>query len=393
MLPTDSLLENKEAARIAPQLDRTVESKPHDAKVTEAARLAADARIVEEFRLAADAKKARLAADAKIAQEARLVADTKITECADPKSNAAAAYLITLGVGSRSVVSARLKKIVGFFDSSGCSLYDFSWEKLTPAQTLALHKHLVRDSPKNAPEIISALRGVLLEAVKIGQMKEDDYDLVSHLPTIRKSKSSSVRECSHEEVVRLTGICDPKTIVGVRDHAIMGLIAYAGLRRREVVALNIGDFRKENRGLHIAGVKGKSRGIPLSQWLMFLLNQWVTERQRLHSASQLALWEEKNRESEKLTGRPLPVEDLPPLPENSPMFVAMRKSENGSKLTSSRLTAQAITGIFENRCQEAGIEKISPGELRVYGLRNLMVGADISIMQYLTGYKKTVVAQ
>ena len=48
-----------------------------------------------------------------------------------------------------------------------------------------------------------------------------------------------------------------------RDAAILGVLVYAGLRRGEVVGLNVGDFSQTAATLHVRGKGNKDRVIPL----------------------------------------------------------------------------------------------------------------------------------
>ena len=61
---------------------------------------------------------------------------------------------------------------------------------------------------------------------------------------------------SRDQVKQLLSTCDKNTLIGMRDYAIILLMVTAGLRRIEVIRLNVGDVTSED-GNYIVWIKSK----------------------------------------------------------------------------------------------------------------------------------------
>ncbi len=64
---------------------------------------------------------------------------------------------------------------------------------------------------------------------------------------------------------------------GARDADLIGVL-YFGLRRAEVVALNLADYQDETGALFVKGSKGKDRTIYLTGGAKKALAAWLTWR-------------------------------------------------------------------------------------------------------------------
>ena len=76
---------------------------------------------------------------------------------------------------------------------------------------------------------------------------------------------------------RLLEAPDSKTPVGVRDRAILGVLAYSACRVGELVKLRVGDFKAsgEHRVLAVQGKGGKERTVPLHLEAVERLSAWL----------------------------------------------------------------------------------------------------------------------
>lgn len=77
---------------------------------------------------------------------------------------------------------------------------------------------------------------------------------------------------------RLLDAPDPDTPMGVRDRAIIGVLAYSACRVGELVALRVRDFvtSGEHRVLQIMGKGGKERTVPLHLEAVERLTEWLS---------------------------------------------------------------------------------------------------------------------
>jgi integrase len=87
------------------------------------------------------------------------------------------------------------------------------------------------------------------------------------IPPVRTWRHSSIpRHISPAEVERVIGACDPATPLGLRERAVVVLLAYLGLRAGELIRLKLDDVDWTEGCLIIrAGKNCRERGLPLSQ--------------------------------------------------------------------------------------------------------------------------------
>ena len=112
-------------------------------------------------------------------------------------------------------------------------------------------RHLV---PKRAQYVGTALRSFLRFLFLRG---ETAADLARAVLTVRHARHVGVpRHLPPEDVEQLLGGCDPSSVTGRRDHAILLLLARLGLRASEVMALQLGDLRWREGELIVRG-KGR----------------------------------------------------------------------------------------------------------------------------------------
>lgn len=86
-------------------------------------------------------------------------------------------------------------------------------------------------------------------------------DFALSVPTVRRWRHAKVHPYLRpEEVERLLETCDRTTSIGLRDHAILLLLARLGLRAGEVAALEVGDVRWRSGEILVRG-KGRVLGL------------------------------------------------------------------------------------------------------------------------------------
>jgi site-specific recombinase XerD len=127
------------------------------------------------------------------------------------------------------------------------------------------------------------------------------------------------------ELKRLLSAPDSADFNGCRDFAILVSLGFTGMRRQELVGLNLKDIDLERRAIRVMGKGSKERLIPMNDFVLKALNSYLEVR--------LA------------TGDP----------------EAVFLNRNGG-----RLTGRSIVNIVRKYVQKAGIgkDKISPHKLR-----------------------------
>ena len=111
--------------------------------------------------------------------------------------------------------------------------------------------------------VVTALRMFVRFLVVEGKCAPGLEDAI---PTIAEWRLSSLpRYLPTEEVERLIAACDPSTVIGARDRAIMLLLARLGLRASEVARMSLGDINWDEGTLVVAGKSRREVRLPLTQ--------------------------------------------------------------------------------------------------------------------------------
>lgn len=127
----------------------------------------------------------------------------------------------------------------------------------------ALMEKLESASIRRAKRVTSSLRMYLRFLASTGRCPGT---LVDAVPTVPEWRQATLpRYLAPEQIERAIASCDPTTTVGVRDRAIVLLLARLGLRAGEVSGLRLGDIDWENALIRICGKSRREAAIPLPQ--------------------------------------------------------------------------------------------------------------------------------
>jgi integrase len=269
--------------------------------------------------------------------------------------NPAVVYLATLAPGSRRTMEQALNTIallLGFDDLLQCP-----WGKLRFQHTTAIRTMLMAQyQHTTANKMLSALRGTMKQAWKLGQLDSESYQRAVDLDAVRGSSPDAAagRSVDRPELEALLTACaNDDSIMGVRDLALIALAYSAGLRRAEFVSLDLKDFDTVKETLTVRGKRNKTRVIPVVGGALVALKQWLEVRGDAPGALFLRIWK-------------------------------------GGNLSTQRLTAQAIYHIQAQRAKQGGVEHFSPHDFRRTFAGDLLdAGVDIVTVQKLMGHADT----
>lgn len=265
----------------------------------------------------------------------------------------AAVYLAHLAPGSRRTMTGALNTMAGLLSGDRCDMRTLDWSALRYQHTTAL-RTILADlySPATANKMLAALRGVLQEAWRLGKMTAEEYRRAADVSAVRGSTLPRGRAISKSELSRLFVVCaKDRTIAGRRDAAILAVLYNCGLRRSELVDLDVSDYDADEAALVVRSGKGQKARMSYTTGI-----------------SQKAL-------EEWLAGRGLSA---------GPLFTPVNKS---GKVTLRRLSDQAVRKLLLKRGTEAGVSHFSPHDLRRTMIGDLLdAGADISTVQKLAGH-------
>ncbi len=268
--------------------------------------------------------------------------------------NPALVYLASLGPSSRRTMRSALDTIARLVSGGEATAETLPWHTLRRQHTAAVRAALAsRYGVRTANRMLAALRGVLREAVELGLMDAESFQRASRIKTIRGKPAPAGRALEREELRALFASCtggDNAAPIDVRDAALLAVLYGAGLRRAEVVQLDVSDLAMESGALVVHGKGNKVRLAYVPESGRPLLAAWVSLRGA----------------------------------DAGPLFVPVQKD---GVLVSRRLTEGAIYKILERRARIADVPHFSPHDCRRTFIGDLLdAGADMSTVKDLAGH-------
>jgi site-specific recombinase XerD len=274
----------------------------------------------------------------------------------------AAVYLASLSLRSRRTIGGDLQTIAALLTTGRCDMISLDWASLRYWHCAALRSALAtRYSHTTANRMLSALRGVLKAAWRLGQLPTEEYHRAIDLSPVRGETLPRGRALSPGELRALFASCDDGKHAGIRDQALLGILYGCGLRRAEAVALDVGDYYKDRDEVRVRSGKGnKQRAVYLPPGAKIALERWLFVR-----------------------GEAVGIE------ENQPLFLPVLKGKQavGGRIVLRRLTDQSVMHILLHRARLAGLAKTSPHDFRRTFISDLLdAGADIATVQKMAGH-------
>ena len=269
----------------------------------------------------------------------------------DPARHPVAVYLARLAPGSRRSQRAALETMAGLLTSDRVGAEELPWHHLGYQHTQALRAALAdRYSPATGNRHVAALRGVLREAWRLGLMSAEDLQRAMDLPAVRGERLPRGRALSRGELRALFESCRGGSPADARDAALMGVLYAAGLRRAEVVTLEVADYDPETGALIIRGKGNKERIAYIDNGAADAVAEWVTVRG-----------------------------DQP-----GPLFCPVTQT---GEVVVRPMTDQAVYAILQSRASKAKVRAFSPHDLRRSCVSDLLdAGVDISVVQRFVGH-------
>jgi integrase len=208
-------------------------------------------------------------------------------------------------------------------------------------------------SPASINKALCALRGVLREAWRLGQIAAEDYHRAADLEPIRGASILCGRALEPNEVAALFHTLQrDRSPAGARDAAVLALgLAGGGLRRAEISALELPRSLDQNTWvLTVDGKGSRVREVPLKNGCVDALRAWLSHRGD----------------------------------EPGPLLCPVLK---GGHIRIRRLSEEAVYRICVRRAEEAGVPPFTPHDMRRTYISTLLDrGVDLSIVSKLVGH-------
>lgn len=266
-------------------------------------------------------------------------------------------YLGSLSPGSEPTMKRSLSLIAQLLTNGEADYLTLNWAELRYKHTAAIRAALIKNyEPATVNRVLCALRRVLKEALRLELMAPVDYARAVDITSVKASKELRGRALSQDEIDSLMKTCfSDRTPAGFRDAALIAILRGAGLRRAEVVKLDLKDFKNDGE-IKIRSGKGRvDRTVYLSTGAITIINDWIDIRTR------------------------------------SPGALLCQVNKSG-RVVQQRLTPQAVLFILQKRGLEAGCEHFSPHDMRRTFVSDLLTAdTDIATVQSLAGHSNPAI--
>ncbi len=271
--------------------------------------------------------------------------------------NPAVVYRDSLSRGSYWAVRHSLETIAEILGGEDADPWTFPWERLTYQHTARVRRAIVeRYAPATVNKMLSALRGVLKTAWRLGLMDAETYRRAAAVENVKARVQPKGRAVEPDELAELFRVCaEDESPAGRRDAALFAVLYGAGLRRAELCGLDLADFDALDCAIRVRAGKGRrDRTVYLPAAVCRHLCSWVEVRE----------------------GEP------------GPLFCPVRST---GEVPITRLRGEAVWYILKRRMRQAGLAGITPhGFRRAFVSSLLAAGVDLLTVQELVGHADAV---
>lgn len=260
--------------------------------------------------------------------------------------NPAIVYLASLAPTGRRSMKGRLRTVAEIL---GTNVQTIPWEQLRYEHVEAIRAKLQESdlAPATINATLYALRGVARAAFNLELLPADAYERIRNVKPVKGTRLPPGRALAVGEIGAMLNTCT-EPVIGTRDAALISLMYAGGLRRAEIVALDVEDFHGGE--LKVRGKGNRERMLYVDNGALDALNDWIGIRGT----------------------------------EPGPLFCPVRK---GGEIQPRRMTDQAVYSLLLTRATKAGISRFSPHDLRRSFISELLdKGADIATVQQLAGH-------
>ena len=268
------------------------------------------------------------------------------------------AYLAGLAPASQEAVRKRLRAVARL---AGTASYTaLPWGQMRDYDVAFIRQRLMQSdaAPATVNLTLAALRGVAKAARNANLMSDEEYRRIYEVKPDKGTRLPAGRATSGGELAALVEACDrdPGT-AGVRDAAMLAVLYTGGLRRSEVAGLTLADYTPAPPTLRVEGKGRKEREVPLPASAHAALAAWLALRG-----------------------------DAP-----GGLFLPL---SHGGRIIGGSITAQAVNNMLIKRAREAGVDHLSPHDMRRTFVSTLLdKGVDISTVQQLAGHASVTTTQ
>lgn len=261
-----------------------------------------------------------------------------------------AVYLAGLAPGSRRTMRQALNVVANMI-SVNASAMDLPWARVGYQHVSAVRARLAESyAPTTANKMMAALKGVMKQAFSLGMIDAETLARIALVRSIKGARVPKGRAISQPELKDLFAVCNTTTAAGARDAALLGIAYGAGLRRSEIVGLDLADYERRTGVLLVRGKGNKERTAYVTNGSRNALETWLAIRGDAPGA----------------------------------LFFPVNKA---GRLVSRRMTDQAVYMLLGRLAVKAKVARFAPHDLRRSFIGDLLdAGADIATVAALCSH-------
>jgi len=125
---------------------------------------------------------------------------------------------------------------------------------------------------------LSAVRLLFRQAAERGALTAEEALQLASVPNVKQGGQRLGKWLTEGEAGKLLGVPDPKSRIGLRDRAILALLVACGLRRDELVRLEVRHLQLRDERWVLLDIQGKGRRlrtVPVPLWVKRILDRWL----------------------------------------------------------------------------------------------------------------------
>jgi site-specific recombinase XerD len=232
----------------------------------------------------------------------------------------------------------------------GATADTLDWSRVGYADVARVRSELAsKYAPSTANKCLAALRGVMRATFRLGLIDSDSLSRAIDVKQIRGQRAAKGRALESREIGALIGACDRTSNLGIRNAALVAVGFGCGLRRAELVGLDLADLLDDATVLRVRGKGNKQRLVYLSSGVQALLAAWIVRRGAREGA----------------------------------LFCAVVRDA----ATARRLAEQTVYDVLRALCTKAEIDRVSPHDLRRTFVSTLLdQGVQLSTVAAMAGH-------
>lgn len=227
-------------------------------------------------------------------------------------------------------------------------------------------------APATRNNALAAIRRLAKEAYYAGKLPHETYLGIADIKGEKKHGVRAAQWLTLRQVNELLSLPDVRTLKGLRDRALLGVLVGCALRRAEVCDLLISNIeQRSSRWVFIVRGKGeKTRIVGIASGLKTSIDAWVS-----------------SRECDDLLPEDATPFDKARVLQTLPLFCAMLK---GGRPVHRKLTAQSIQDVLHEYAvlMNPSLPHLAPHDMRRTHARLAReAGSDLEQIQFALGHE------